>query len=189
MGVIINENSDLGKEIKRWNTPRNQFVVIDGETTDVKGMGAVGYEPYPRMVYKAQRTPGGQFKCLLPPPHPHEHMTIQSLEFATLMVETFNKTCWLIVKTEEEYKREYANGWRDNALEAELHHEQIEKDIAQAAGEAEYAAKRMREQARAEFEAAGAATEHHVTDVTAKRIITGHGEVEKGGKREKETSR
>ena len=55
MPIIVTPDSDLGKEQARWNRPRNQT-----DEFGVPGMNAVGYEPYPCMVYKAATLPNGK---------------------------------------------------------------------------------------------------------------------------------
>ena len=43
-------NSHYAKEMRKWNTPKR-----DG------GMNANGFEPFPAMMYKAHRLPGGPY--------------------------------------------------------------------------------------------------------------------------------
>jgi|SRR5580765_21774 len=172
MGVVVPVESAWGRELARWNTPRNRYVedaqgeiLRDEQGQPIKGMGAIGYEPYPRMLYKAQKNALGKVLCRDVMPLPDHFTDDRAYAAACVAVEQFNRRCELKVHDEEEYRRESRNGWCDTPQEALAVHERLEQAISTAAAEANYAAKRLSPQAQAELAAAGAETHQHVTDV------------------------
>jgi hypothetical protein len=133
MGLVINPESEYAKELARWNTPKR-----DG------GFGPDGYEPYPRMVYQAIARNG-------------------KAEVGDPADEQFSARCQLIVRSEAEYDRARAQGWRATPTEALAHAEALQIAIATAAAEASFAAQRMTPKAQAERAALEAKTDKHVT--------------------------
>lgn len=159
MGIVLNPESAYAKELARWNTPRNQFVKNpDGTSSDVRGMGAIGIEPFPRMVYKAHKRENGKVMC-------GDNPMMYRDERLQLEAEAFSRSCQLIVRSEGEYARALSDGWRDTPNAALEHYEALEHEIFTAAAEAAHAASRMSEKARAEFDAADKTTHEQVTDV------------------------
>jgi hypothetical protein len=106
-------------------------------------------EPFPKMLYKAFKRDNGKVQCLDP------------------RDEDFSRRCYMTVQNDAELARAKGQGWREHPLEAIELFEQQERELAQAAAEAAFAAKRMSEKAQAEFKAAGEATADHVADVPA----------------------
>ena len=172
MSMVITPESQWGKELARWNTPRNRFVedangetLHDGSGAPIRGMGAVGIEPYPKMLYKAQKNAHGKVLCRDVPPLPEWYPDDRTFALACAAVEQFNKRCEYIVTTQEEHRQMARQGWCDSAEEALAAHEALERAIGNAAAEATYAAKRLSPNAQAELDAAGRESHQHVTDV------------------------
>jgi hypothetical protein len=172
MSIVIPVESTWGRELARWNTPRNRYVEdANGETLrdeagqPIKGMNAVGIEPYPKMLYKAQKNAQGKVLCLEAPPRAEFYPDERTFATACAQVDQFNKRCICTVASEEEHRARKREGWSDTAAEALAIQERLEQDIANAAAEANYAAKRLSPHAQAELEAAGRETHQHVTDV------------------------
>ena len=133
MGIQINPESEYAKELARWNTPKR-----DG------GFGPDGFEPYPRMVYRTVEIHG---KAVVGDPTD----------------ETVDKRCQLIVRSEGEFDRAVADGWRATPTEALAHAEAVQIAISTAAAEAAFAAQGMTKRAQAERAALEATTHKHVT--------------------------
>lgn len=172
MGVIITPESALGKELAKWNTPRNQFVRgSDGEIlkeldgSPVRGMNCIGYEEYPKMLYQARTLPNGQTSVGEVAPHPMYCATPQEFEQKSLFVEGFNRSCQKIVRDEAEERLAKGQGWCNKMGEALERHEKDQQYIAQIAAEEAFKRKRMSAKAQAEFAAAEDQTEHHVVDI------------------------
>ena len=172
MPMMIPVESLWGRELARWNTPRNRFVedsqgetLRDEQGQPIKGMGAVGFEPYPRMLYKAQKNAYGKVLCRDVLPLPEHFPDDRTFAAACLGVEAFNRRCEFTVQTEDEYRQKQREGWCDTPQAALDTHERLEQDIANAAAEATYAAKRLSQSAQDELAAAGKETHQHVTDV------------------------
>jgi len=128
MPVIITPESELGKEMAKWNKPYR-------------------FEPFPQMLYRAQRRTDGVVLVL----DPND--------------ETFSRSCWLVVHDERERQRELERGWRESPAEALALFEARACDIADEAARRAAADQRMSEKAQAEAAAADAATPEHVPEV------------------------
>jgi hypothetical protein len=162
MAIVRTGTTEYDKEIDRWNTPRNQRVRDhEGNETNVMGMGAIGYEPFPKMLYKAQTHSNGQVLF----------MDLNAIYATDINIaaraEAFNRSCQLTVNSEDELNKALNQGWRKTPDEAMAYHEGLQRDIAKAAAETNWSVQRMSEKARAEHAAADRATEHPVTDVAA----------------------
>jgi len=172
MPVVISVESKWGTELARWNTPRNRVVedstgepIRDEAGQPIRGQNAVGIEPYPRMLYKAQKNALGKVLCRDVVPAPDHYPDERAYAAACLAVEAFNRRCECVVQNEDEYRKESRNGWCDTPQDALAAHERLEQAIANAAAEANFGAKRLSQKAQAELDAAGRETHQHVTDV------------------------
>ncbi len=167
MGVVINPESDLAKEMCKHEMLPSKYTGDAGPGNPWKGSaarrGEPGY-PYPRMLYKAQKK-NGRIQCRDVAPHPMDYGDQNSFERASLAVATFNAQCEKIVQSEAEYENARSQGWRDTAPEAETYLAQLDQDIANAAAETAFHAKGMSAKAKAELAEADASTDKHVTDV------------------------
>jgi hypothetical protein len=145
--------SHHAKELSKWNRPKR-----DG------GMNANGYEPFPKMLYKAQQNPiSGKYEVAM-------HRDVISLDKTVVLLsaEQFNSSCQLTVQDGQEYERARAEGWRDSQAEAMEYHERLLDEVAQAAAYRASEDSKMGEKARAEAKAAEEATDQHVAEVKQK---------------------
>jgi hypothetical protein len=163
MPIIRTGTTLYDRELAKWDTPKNQRVRdAEGNETAEMGMGAVGFEPFPRMVYKAHRRENGKVMC-------YDLDAIYAVDVKTqALADAFNRSCEKTVHSQSEYERARDEGWADTPAAALAHYEALQQDIATAAAEAAYSVRRMSEQARTEFAQADAQTEHPVTDVRKK---------------------
>lgn len=146
MSLIITPESDLGKELARWNKPydpsdpRNQF---------------------PKMLYQAVKRKDGT-------PSVGE-VDDSTCGGTTGAAEAFNRRCQLIVKSEQEEREALGRGWRLSPADALARFEEKERSIANAAAHRAYEDRNMSDAAKAEAAAADAATEEHLPEVPVKR--------------------
>jgi hypothetical protein len=146
MGLVISPDSELGKELAKWNKPYR-------------------FEPYPKMLYKAQVRSNGQAAVMAPPVPLYGWPQPQDYERALLEAEAFTRSCLLTVRDEAEERRAVSDGWRTTAEDALKAHEAREWQIAQAAAERHYTEARMSPQAQAEAARVDDATALHVPEV------------------------
>jgi hypothetical protein len=131
-------------------------------------MNCIGFEPYPKMLYKANRLPNGQVSVGEVPPHPM-FTPPQEMETRALWVESFNRSCQTIVHNEQEEQKAKNAGWCETMPQAMEGYERQQQEFARIAAEENFKVRRMSEKAQAEFEAAQDASEHHVVDVKPAR--------------------
>ena len=161
MGVVISPDSELAKELQRWEMfPRHS---VNGEVIPA-GRPYV-FRPYPRMLYKAIQARSGKYGCMAAPVTPFGWRDQQEYERAVAEADAFTKACQRIVTSEAEQRTAALEGWRESATEAMAFQEGLERDISTAAAEAAHRAQGMTDKAQREFNAAGDATEYHVVDV------------------------
>jgi hypothetical protein len=162
MGIVRTGTSAYDRELAKWDTPRNQRVKdAEGNETDVMGMGAIGHEPFPKMVYKAHRRENGKVMCM-------DLDAIYAIDLAVqARAEAFNRTCQLTVNSEGELLRAKDQGWCDSPDDALAYHERLQQDIAIAAAEEANRVRTMSEKAQREHAELDAATDAPVTDVPA----------------------
>lgn len=173
MSITWPIESAYGKEIARWNTPRNRYLedsngelLKDLNGSPIRGENCVGYEEYPRLLYRAQRLPNGQPSVGEIPPHPgYGRVDYQEYEQQIAFVDQFNRGCWREVKSEKEERIAKGQGWCRTTQEALDLYEREQQAIARAAAEAEYAVRRMSPAAQAEWREAQDASSEHVVDV------------------------
>ncbi len=171
MGIVISPDSELGKELRRWDTPRNRPIedangdpMRDISGALIMGMGAVGYEEYPKMLYKAQIHNGKPFVSMAAP-HPMHYTDPKEFERQSLWADGFTRSCQRTVRSEQEERAARNQGWCLTQGEALDLYDKEQQSFAQIAAEAAHTAQRMSEKARAEFKSAGDETHEHVTDV------------------------
>jgi len=152
MGIVRTGESAYDLEMAKWDTPKRNG-----------GYGPDGFEEYPRMLHKAHRRENGKVEYM-------DLNAIYAIDPAIqAKADAFNRSCQKSVKNEAEYLRAKAEGWCDSPEDALAYHEKLQQDIATAAAEAAHGVRGMSEQAREEFAAADANTEHPLTDVPKKR--------------------
>lgn len=160
-GMVINPHSALGKELRKWEQHRTELVPRGTHPGN-----PYVFREYPKMLYRAQRKPNGQFACILPMPDPYAYDKPDLYQRDVLMVESFNRSCSCIVADDSAERLKRGQGWALDPGAAVAQHEAEEQAIGNAAAEAAATAKRMSEKARAELAAADASTHQHVTDVS-----------------------
>jgi hypothetical protein len=173
MPMVIAPESAWGKELAKWNTPRNEAIkdangdeILDDITRQrIMGMGCIGIERYPKMLYKAQKNMHGKVLCMDINPPGYLFPDERAYDRACQEVDAFNRRCYRVVRNDEEYEKAKHDGWCDDPTSALHAHELCEQAIANAAAEANFSVRGMSRKAREEFAAAGAETSQHVTDV------------------------
>lgn len=139
VGVVISPESELGKELAKWETPKRHG-----------GMGPNGYERYPKMLYKATERQG---RAIVNDPWD----------------ESISAACQYTVQNESEHLRLKSQGWSDTPLEALDAWEAERKRWADEAANAAHHAARMSEPAQREYRQADEATHEHVVDVQPRK--------------------
>lgn len=181
--VIINPHSALGKELRKWEQHKTDLV-----PTGTKPGNPYVYRPYPKMLYKAQKTRGGQWRCMEAQPHPYDYERQEVFERAMFTYEAFNQSCQKTVGDESEHQIAKGQGWAESPQAALELCEKQQMEIGNASAEVLAAARGMSEQARAELKAGENTTAQHVVDIKPKRkysrktkatpvAVTGSGEV------------
>lgn len=165
MGVIITPQSELGKELRKWEQTHTQYSI--DENGESKPGNPYVYRPYPKMLYKANALANGKPSCMAPAPQVWDFTSMDQYERALLTAETFTKSCQKIVKDEAAYAIAKGQGWAESPKDALELYEQQQQAIAQAAAEAAHAVQRMSEKAKAEHAAAEKTTSAHVTDLVS----------------------
>lgn len=163
MGVVINYESELGKELLKWE----QFPKHMADGTVLQPGNPYTYRPYPKMLYKAQQWRNGKMLTAAPAVSPFGWTDPNQYQQALLEAEAFNKTCYRIVKDEGQHAIAKGQGWVETQPDALEQAEQDRADAMREAAEAAFAAQGMGEKARAEFDAATDASEAQVSDVPA----------------------
>jgi hypothetical protein len=159
-GIVWNPASSYVKEMRKWEQFHSEWTVKS------KPGNPYVYRAYPKMLYKAQRQPNGQYACMPPAPHPYAYEKPEQLQQAIVAWESFSRTCWRTVNDESQERLAKGQGWAEDPTAAMELHEKEQQAIGNAAAEAAYAARSMSEKARAELTSVEAATHQHVTDVT-----------------------
>jgi hypothetical protein len=163
MGVVIQPDSELGKELQRWE----QFPVRTSTGETLPAGNPYVFRPYPKMLYKAHPFRTGKTLCFAPAVSPFGWTDPNQYQQALIEADAFNKSCQRIVGSESDHAIAKGQGWCETPDLALAFHEQQQDAIGQAAAEAAYSVQRMGEKARGEFDAASDATDVHVTDVPA----------------------
>lgn len=167
MPIVITPESELGKEMARWNTPRNQ--IVPG-TNGEYGKKNVGYERYPAMLYLARQMRNGQWAVHAPLPNPADYQSDlngQHYLRAEQAALAFNESTSRIVRDRAEEEQAVKDGWRTSPDAALEYRTTLEEAVAEAAAERAYRDRTMSEAAKAEMAAAEADTHEHVLDVPA----------------------
>lgn len=146
MGIVRTGESTYDKEMAKWDTPRS-----------LGGMRPDGYEPFPKIVYKAHQADNGKWVCSL---------SVWSDEDRAA-AEAWQRRCQRLVQSEGDYRAALNDGWRDTPVDAEAYAQKIQTEIADAAAERHYRDARMSEKAQREAAAADAASDAHVPDIPA----------------------
>jgi microcystin degradation protein MlrC len=144
MPVIRTGETEADKELARWDAPKR----LGGERAD-------GYEPFPKMLYKAVQRKDGVVVCTDVDP------STGAMYGGTTQ----------IVQDEAQLARALKAGWREGPLAALEQFERERQGVAQAAAEEAYRVLHMGAKARAEFQAVEASEQiEHVVDVPAPKL-------------------
>jgi hypothetical protein len=145
--MIITQESELGKELAKWNVKRTPTY-------------------FPRMLYMARRRPDGVvsvgevedaiFARPGQPPQPGS-------------AEMWSAQCQMTVMDEAEQIKALERGWRFTPAEALARFEEKERAIGEAAAVRAYEDRNMSDAAKAEIAEADAQTEEHLAEVPEKK--------------------
>jgi len=153
MSIVINPDSELGRELAKWDAPRPR--------TD-----------YPKMLYRAGSL-NGKTLCMAPPPSPFGWRDQAEYQAAINQAESFTTSCQLIVQDEGHERIAKGQGWGESPAEALAVAEKEARALGDAAAEANFAARRMSDLAQRELDEANELTHEHIADVgpkTRKRL-------------------
>ena len=142
MGVVILPESDLGRELAKWNKP---YVFV----------------PYPKMLYRARRRPDGVVSV--------GEGDDRILGGQPGIAESFTNGCQKIVRDEAEERAAISDGWANTQQQALERFESKEKAVADVAAHRSYEDRNMSEKAQAEAAVVEASEFAHVPEVTRKR--------------------
>lgn len=132
MGVVHSPESEYTREMERWNTPKR-----------FGGHGPNGYEPFPKMLYRAMENPLRNGKVMCGDP---------GVAVGDDKAESFTRGCQLIVQNEDERDRALKAGWCTSPDAAIAAFNRQYETVATAAAEEAYRVNRMpNERARDEF--------------------------------------
>ena len=140
MAIIHNPDSEYSREMTKWNTQKRHG-----------GMGANGYEPFPKMVYQARARENGKVMCGDP-----------LAAVGDAVGEAFARSCQLIVGNEDERDRALAQGWSLGPMEAIEKYEHDMQSIAEVTAQRHFADQRLGALAQAEAKLADDATHAQV---------------------------
>ena len=108
-GIVVVPGSNLQKEYEKWeqfpskwgNNPGNPY----------------RYQPFPKMVYKADKFQG-VVVCMAAPPDPMEYANPGEFTRKQEQAERFTKSCQLTVNNERELAAALEKGYREDPAEA-----------------------------------------------------------------------
>lgn len=141
MPMVITPESELGKELAKWEKPYH-------------------FEPFPKMLYKAFRRPDGVISVgesndAIFGGHPGA-------------AEAWSKRCYQEVGDEYELTREMEKGWRESPDEALAYLKAKDEALSTSAAHRAHEDRNMGDLAKAEAAQAEAATAEHVAEVPEK---------------------
>ena len=143
MSIQITAESDLGKELAKWEKPYK-------------------FEPFPAMMYKANRRPDGVISV--------GEANDERLGGQPGCAEAFSATCQTTVKDETEMVRALELGWRKSPHDAMEHFEEKERLLSTSAAHRAHDDRNMSPAAKREAAAAEGSTVEHVAEVPRKKL-------------------
>jgi hypothetical protein len=147
MPVVINPESEYGKELARWNVKRP-------------------FSRFPRMLYMARKRPDGVVSVCETDDAlfaGHNHVVNPGA------AEAFNGTCQKTVGSESEMAVAMEQGWRATPQDALERFEAKERSVGDAAAHRAYEDRNMSDAAKAEARTVDASTPDHVAEIPVKR--------------------
>jgi hypothetical protein len=162
---LWSEESGMMKTIRKWNRPKREFILKPDGTREY-GMNANGFEPFPKMLYKAQIQPiSNKYEVCLARDVISADKTV-----VILSAEQFNTSCQMNVNDEDELSRAKADGWRDTPKEALEYADGTEQQKAVAAAVRNFEDRNMSEKAQAEIRKIEQTTgSEHVPEIPEQR--------------------
>ena len=142
MAIVITPESELGKEMAKWNVKRP-------------------FAPFPRMLYRARRRPDGVVSV--------GESSDAVFGGNPGSAESWTNGCQLTVNDDVELSRAAEQGWRATPAEALAHFESRERGKAEVAALRNFEDRNMSDAAKAEIAAAEAASPEHVAEVPESR--------------------
>lgn len=155
MGVVLNPESELAKELAKWE---------QGPDHPVRRRP----QPFPKMLYRAEERSDGRLACLVGEPSPLGWGNdMGAYQQAILEAESFNRRCQMTVQNEAELLMAKGQGWAEHPHDAIELAKARQKEFSDQAANAAWHASRMSELAQREFQAAQDETADHVADIPA----------------------
>ena len=142
MPVVVNPDSEYGKELAKWNVKRP-------------------FAAFPKMLYRAQKRPDGIVSV--------QETDDRLFGGNPGAAEAWTATCQKTVKDEYEMQKAMEGGWRKSHAEALEHFEKREQYKGNVAAHRAYEDRNMSEAAKSEAAAVEASTEEHVPEIPEKR--------------------
>lgn len=132
-------------EMRKWNKPYR-------------------YQPFPKMVYKADRFQG-TLMCGNPDPKPYEYQDERSYKLGLEAARAFTDRCQFTVNNEYELNRALEQGWREHPSEALAFANERENKFSTSVAHRLYEDRNMGEKAKAESAAAEAAVGEPLAEI------------------------
>ncbi len=142
MPVVVNPDSEYGKELAKWNVKRP-------------------FAAFPKMLYMAKKRPDGIVSV--------QETDDRLFGNNPGAADAWTATCQKVVKDEYEMQKALEAGWRKSQAEALEHHEAREKYKGDVAAHRLYEDRNMSEAAKAEAAEVDASTDEHVPEIPVKR--------------------
>lgn len=144
MPIVITPESDLGRELAKWEQP---------------GYNPAAH-PFPKMLYRANRRPDGV-------------VSVGEADDAVFggqpgAAEAFNSRCQIIVENEVAMSQAAERGWFVTPAEALAYSRACDKRLSTTAAHRAHEDRSMSAAARAEAAAVEAATPEHVAEIPEK---------------------
>ena len=137
------------REMARWNKPYH-------------------YQPYPKMLYKAERR-NGKIACMEAPPDRYNFADDRSFMRAEEAARVFTERCQLIVNNETEYARAMESGYRETPQDAIEHANAREDAFSKEVAHRNHDDRNLSERAKAEITAAELEAGQPVAEVRESR--------------------
>lgn len=138
------------REMAKWNKPYR-------------------YQPYPKMLYKAERF-RGTLACQASEPQPWEYRDERSFKMAIDEIRHFNAKCQMTVNDERERAKALEMGWRESPDEALKFAHGREDNFSTDVAHRLYEDRNMSEAAKAEMAAAEIEAGGPVAEITEKPL-------------------
>jgi hypothetical protein len=163
MAVVAQPETAAGRELAKFEQHRTKYT-----SDDVPPGNPYQYRQFPQMLYKANYHPiEKRMVCMADPPQLIAFATQAEFQRAENYVEQFNRSCYRIVKSEDEERIAKNDGWRNSPKEALDECERSRRAVADIAANRHYSDQTMSESARAEAASADASTDDHLADIPA----------------------